>query len=157
MFNVVGLGGSLIAFWLLMSGHYGLLLLTLGAASILLVLYITRRMDQIDNDTFSFNFRSGIFRYWVWLGKEIFKANLDVAKVVLSPKMPLSPRLIRIKATQKTDLGIVIFANSITLTPGTVSIDLEGNEIIVHALTQNLAEDLQKGVMDNRVTALEEV
>ncbi len=157
MFNVVGLGGSLIAFWLLMSGHYGLLLLTLGGASILLVLYITHRMDQIDNDTFPFNFKPGIFKYWAWLGKEIFKANLDVAKVVLSPKMALSPSLIRIKASQKTDLGVVIFANSITLTPGTVSIDLEGNEIIVHALTRNLAEDLQKGIMDKRVTALEEV
>ena len=70
--------------------------------------------------------------------------------------MPISPRMVRVKATQKTDLGLVIFANSITLTPGTVTVDIEGDEMIVHALSQDLADGVLNGDMDSRVTALEE-
>ena len=156
MVHIVGLGGSLLGFWLVMSGYFTPLLLTLGAASVLLVLYIAQRMDVCDHETFPLHLKQRIFGYWGWLAKEIFKANIDVARIVLSPRMALSPRVVRVKATQKSDLGMVIFANSITLTPGTVSVDIEGGEIIVHALTQDLADGVLNGEMDRRVTALEE-
>ena len=156
MVHVVGLGASLMAFWLLMSGHFGPLLISLGIVSVLLVLYIAHRMDLFDRDTFPFHLKERIFIYWGWLAKEIFKANIDVAKIVLAPSMPISPRVVRVKATQKTDLGLVIFANSITLTPGTVTIDIEGDEMVVHALSQELADGVLNGDMDGRVTALEE-
>ena len=156
MVHVVGLGASLMAFWLLMSGIYTPLLIALGIASILLVLYIAHRMDLYDHETFPFHLKGRVFGYWGWLAKEIFKANIDVAKIVLAPKMPISPRVVRVKATQKSDLGLVIFANSITLTPGTVTIDIEGDEMIVHALSQDLADGVLNGDMDGRVTALEE-
>ena len=156
MLHVVGLGASLMAFWLVMSGFFTPLLLSLGAASVLLVLYIAHRMELYDRETFPFHLKGHVFKYWGWLAKEIFKANIDVAKIVLAPKMPISPRVVRVKATQKTDLGLVIFANSITLTPGTVTIDIEGDEMIVHALSQELADGVLNGDMDGRVTALEE-
>jgi multicomponent Na+:H+ antiporter subunit E len=156
MLHVVGLGASLMAFWLVMSGFFTPLLLSLGAASVLLVLYIAHRMELYDRETFPFHLKGHVFKYWGWLAKEIFKANIDVAKIVLAPKMPISPRVVRVKATQKTDLGLVIFANSITLTPGTVTIDIEGDEMIVHALSQELADGVLNGDMDGRVTAFEE-
>jgi multicomponent Na+:H+ antiporter subunit E len=156
MVHVVGLGASLLAFWLLMSGIYTPLIISLGIASILLVLYIAHRMDLYDHETFPYHLKGRVFGYWSWLAKEIFKANIDVAKIVMSPKMPISPRMVRVKATQKTDLGLVIFANSITLTPGTVTVDIEGDEMIVHALSQELADGVLNGDMDARVTALEE-
>ncbi len=156
MVHILGLGGSLIAFWLVMSGIYTPLLLTLGGASVVLVLYIAHRMDLYDHETFPIHLKQRIFIYWGWLAKEIFRANIDVAKIILSPRMNLSPRMIWVKTTQKSDLGIVIFANSITLTPGTVSVDIEGDEILVHALTQDLADGVLTGDMDGRVTALEE-
>ena len=156
MVHVVGLGASLMAFWLLMSGIFTPLLIALGIASILLVLYIAHRMDLYDHETFPFHLKGRIFGYWGWLAKEIFKANIDVAKIVLAWDMPISPRVVRVKATQKSDLGLVIFANSITLTPGTVTIDIEGDEMIVHALSQDLADGVLNGDMDGRVTALEE-
>jgi multicomponent Na+:H+ antiporter subunit E len=156
MVHVVGLGTSLMAFWLVMSGIFTPLLISLGVASILLVLYIAHRMDLYDHETFPFHLKGRIFGYWGWLAKEIFKANIDVAKIVLAPSMPISPRVVRVKATQKSDLGLVIFANSITLTPGTVTIDIEGDEMIVHALSQDLADGVLNGDMDRRVTALEE-
>ena len=90
MVHIVGLGGSLLGFWLVMSGYFTPLLLTLGAASVLLVLYIAQRMDVCDHETFPLHLKQRIFGYWGWLAKEIFKANIDVARIVLSPRMALS-------------------------------------------------------------------
>ena len=155
MFNIIGLGISLTCFWLSMSGHYTTFVLSLGAASVLFVVYLTRRMDFFDQDTFQFSIKWKHLGYWIWLGKEIFHANIAVAKVILSPKLNISPRMIEFKSSQKTELGLVIFANSITLTPGTVSVDIEDDKIIVHALNAELAESVLNGEMDAKVTALE--
>ena len=95
-----------------------------------------------------------ILRYWGWLLIEIFKANIDVAKLILAPRLALSPRMIRVKATQSTDMGVVIYANSITLTPGTVTVDIDGDELVVHAITREFADGLTGGDMGDRVTAL---
>ena len=157
MLYIIGLTFSLSAFWLLMSGHYTPLILFLGAISVGFVLYLTKRMDALDEDTFEFKLKRLHFSYWSWLAKEIFKANLDVAKVILAPNMKLSPRMLRVPTSQSSELGTVIYANSITLTPGTVSVDIEGDEIIVHALTQELMDGLTEGDMDKRVNYLEEL
>jgi multicomponent Na+:H+ antiporter subunit E len=93
--------------------------------------------------------------YWVWLLIEIIKANIDVARRIIDPKMPIEPHLFEIPMTQKTDLGRVIFANSITLTPGTVSLDIGNDTILVHALTQAGEDGLATGEMDAKVTELE--
>ena len=155
MLYIIGLTLSLTAFWLLMSGIYTPLILFLGAISVIFVLYLTRRMDALDEDVLEFKLKRKHFSYWSWLAKEIFKANIDVAKVILSPKMNLSPRLVRVPLSQSNELATVIYANSITLTPGTVSVDIEGDEIIVHALTQELMDGLTEGDMDQRVNYLE--
>lgn len=95
--------------------------------------------------------------YIPWLIWAIIKANIDVAKRILNPRLPIAPRIVRVTGTQKTDLCRVIFANSITLTPGTVSLDLDEEDIVVHALTKEAADDVQSGDMDRRVTtALEQ-
>lgn len=93
--------------------------------------------------------------YWFWLSKEVIKWNLDVAWRILQPTMPIQPRLIKVRTSQRTELGQVIYANSITLTPGTVSIDLQGYEIEVHSLATVAAEDLLTGDMDRRISAIE--
>ena len=155
MLYIIGLTLTLTAFWLLMSGIYTPLILFLGFVSVVFVLYLTRRMDALDEDVFEFKLKRKHFSYWSWLAKEIFKANIDVTKVILSPKMNLSPRLVRVPLSQSNELASVIYANSITLTPGTVSVDIEGDEIIVHALTQELMDGLTEGDMDQRVNDLE--
>ena len=83
------------------------------------------------------------------------KSNLAVARLILTPTLSISPTVIRVTATQQTDLGRVVYANSITLTPGTVSMSLDDDQITVHALTREMAENLQTGEMDHRVTRLE--
>jgi multicomponent Na+:H+ antiporter subunit E len=145
----------LYAVWLLWSGHYNALLMTLGLLSCGFVVWISHRMRVLDAEGQPNHLLPRAVLYVPWLIKEIVLANLDVAKRVLSPSMPISPTLTRVKVTQKTDLGRVIYANSITLTPGTISLLLEGDTITVHALSAGGAEDLAGGEMDRRVTALE--
>ena len=145
----------LAAFWWLWSGHTEPVVLTLGLASCALVTWLARRMDAIDGGEPPYSFGVRPVGYLVYLLFEVVKSNLHVARVILDPRLPVSPRLVRVEATQKTDLGRVVFANSITLTPGTLTLDLRDGEVLVHALTQEAAEGLLDGTMDERVSSLE--
>ena len=93
--------------------------------------------------------------YIPWIAWEIVKSNIDVARRIWQPEMPISPTIVTVKATQETALGLVIHANSITMTPGTLSIDVEPGEIEVHALSAESVADLHAGEMDRRVSRLE--
>lgn len=158
MRHILSLGVSLAAFWMLLSGSISLdnrLVLSLGIASVILSIYLAIRMDRLDGFPVSVRLGPKLVQYWLWLAKEIGKANIDVAKIVLSPSMKISPRMVRVKASQKTDVGIATFANSITLTPGTVSVDIAEDEILVHAITEDMAQGLLESDMDERVTAVE--
>ena len=93
--------------------------------------------------------------YAIWLAKEIVESNIEVTRVILSRKLAIRPRMIRVKASQQSEIGRVILANSITLTPGTVSVDMQGERIWVHALSFEGAEEDLSGDMDRRVCALE--
>lgn len=155
MKHTISLFLTLVAFWLLNSGHYSLLISSLGFASIALVLVITHKMDVVDNESQPVYLSTKIFGYYMWLIKEIIKANITVVKHIWLGVNSISPTLKTIKISQKTDMGKVIYANSITLTPGTVAIDLVDNEITVHALVYKDIEALETGEMDRRVTLLE--
>ena len=155
MLHAVILGVSLSTFWLLLSGYFtSILLLSLGAVSVAVTVYLTLRMDRHDGERVALRIDLAIVRYWIWLLLEIVKSNVDVAKIILSPKMSLSARMVRVKATQTSDVGLVIYANSITLTPGTVTVDIRGDEFLVHAITQEAADGVTNGDMGDRVTAL---
>ncbi len=155
MLHALSLGLVLAIVWLLLSGFFVPLLLSLGLASIILVLLIARRMDVIDHEGQPLHLSWRITFYWVWLLKEILVSAIHVSGVILKRKMPIKPAMLHIKPTQRTEMGDVIFANSITLTPGTVTVALENGEFIVHALTQETADGLLTGEMDARVTAIE--
>jgi multicomponent Na+:H+ antiporter subunit E len=143
--------------WLLWSGHLEPLLLGYGAASCALVLWLALRMRLIDRESVPHHLLGGMLLYIPWLLLQIAKANLHVARVILTPSLPIRPRVIRVRATQQSELGNTIFANSITLTPGTVALDVRGGSILVHALTDQAAAGLTDGVMDSRVSRVEGV
>ena len=155
MKHTVSLFITLSAFWLLNSGHYSLLILFLGFVSITLVLVIANKMDVVDQESQPMHLKRNIFGYFGWLIKEIVQANITVVKHIWLSGESISPTLKKIKISQQTDMGKVIYANSITLTPGTVAIDLVDDEIIVHALLLKDVESLETGEMDRRVTMLE--
>ena len=157
LLHSISLGLVLFGVWLLLSGFFdSLLLLGLGVLSCVIVVLIANRMDVIDHEGVPIHLGWRILTYWLWFTVEIVKANLDVARRILDPKLPIYPVLVRVKASQASELGQVIYANSITLTPGTVSILVEDGEILVHAIAKELAEDLESGEMDRRVTAVSE-
>ncbi|KGJ98736.1 Na+/H+ antiporter subunit E [Thalassotalea sp. ND16A] len=153
--HTISLFLTLAAFWLLNSGHYSTLMLLLGAASITLVLIISHQMDVVDQESQPLYLTPNILAYYLWLVKEIIKANITVVKHIWLGNESISPTLKTIKISQKTDMGKVIYANSISLTPGTVTIDLVDDEIIVHALLYKDIESLTAGEMDRRVSVLE--
>ena len=141
--------------WLLLSGIYTGLLLGLGVLSCLVVVAVCRRMRIIDPEGHPNHLIPGLLRYMPWLLWAIVKANIDVARRIVHPRLPMSPRVIQVETSQKTHLGQVIYANSITLTPGTVAVETDEGTIDVHALTREAAEDVRSGTMDSRVTDME--
>lgn len=155
MLHSISLGLLLFGVWLLLSGFFEPLLLGLGVVSCLVVVLIAHRMDVIDREGHPIHLGWRIVLYWFWLALEIVKSNIDVARRILDPKLPIHPVLIRLQASQKSELGLVIYANSITLTPGTVSVQVEAGEILVHAIAEEPAEALRQGDMDRRVSAVE--
>lgn len=156
MLRAFGLGAVLMAFWLLLSGHYTPLLLSLGVASCALVVYISLRMAVVDAEGVPLQVTGRFLLYLPWLLKEIFVANVEVAKVILHPKLPISPRMVLFHGSQQTDLGRAIFANSITLTPGTITTGCEGQEFQVHALRAADLETDEEQQMDARCTRVEQ-
>ena len=154
--HAISLGMFLAVIWLLLSGHYTLLLISFGLLSVALVVLLALRMDVVDHEGHPLHLNSkALVIYWCWLLKEIFVSNIYVCRLILSPSMPISPTVIALRSSQSSDLARVIFANSITLTPGTVTIDVDGDITEVHAITEDAAKSLLQGSMDGKVTALE--
>ena len=143
----------LFGFWLLMSGYYTPLILSLGVISCILCVYLTIKGKFLDNETIPIYFFPRLFQYTVWLIKEIFISNIVTAKVILFKTE--DPELFSVKASQKTNEGKVTYANSITLTPGTVTTQIKNDTFEVHALTKEFGDDVRSSVMDKMVTWLE--
>ena len=144
-----------IGLWVALSGHFDPFLLSLGLISTVTVTLVSHRMGVIDAEGQPLRLVPGLLRYVPWLAKEIVRACIDVAWRIARPSLPIQPTIIRVPANQQTVPGRVSFANSITLTPGTISLDVLVNEIEVHALTAESAADLQSGEMANRVRQME--
>lgn len=128
-----------------------MLLIALGIASTLVTVYLSHRMNIIDHESYPFHLVARLLRYYVYLGKEIVLANWDVIKRILKPGKSISPTVVTLPANQPSDLGKVIYANSITLTPGTVTLELTNNEVKVHALSKEGADELKTGTMCKQI------
>lgn len=147
---------TLFIFWLLLSGIYSSFLVSAGFGSALAIALLARRMKLLDREGFPAHLLGKVlFSYWPWLLKEIMKSAWAVTKCILSPRLPISPTLVEFAPTQKTDLGLVIHANSITLTPGTIAVEVEPSRFLVHALTREGAASLAGSEMDRRCADLE--
>lgn len=146
----------LMALWLLMSGVYKSLVIGFGLGSVFLIMIILWRMDKVDGDHVQIRLNPLRFLgYIIWLFGEIAKSNWAVTRTILSPVMPIRQKMLVVPQSQKTDLAQVIFANSITLTPGTISVETEDGGLLVHALSYCPDDDASLADMDRRVTAVE--
>jgi multicomponent Na+:H+ antiporter subunit E len=147
---------ALCVFWVLLSGQFSVFHLLAGLGSTIAVVWYTeRRLRALDHEGHPFHLTVRAMTYWPWLAWEIAKAAWDVSKIILTPAPPISPVLQRVPVSQAGDIGKVIYANSITLTPGTISVELDEDGILVHALTTAGMEGVLSGDMDRRCAALE--
>jgi multicomponent Na+:H+ antiporter subunit E len=152
----LGLGAGLFTLWIMLSGHFSGLLLLLGLVSCGFVTWLSARMRLVSGEDAHFPHLWRTLLYAAWLAREIFISNLKVARIILDPKLPIRPVLFFAPARQKTDLGRVMFANSITLTPGTISVEIAGSgeQILVHALHEDMSWGPDSCDMDARIGAL---
>lgn len=149
-------GIILFGLWVLMSGIFSPLLLSFGLASVAVVLLVAHRMDSVDGDRVDIRLRPFQFlKYILWLLVEIARANWAVTRVILARNMPIRQNLFEVPNSQKTDLGQVIFANSITLTPGTITVETEPGRFLVHAVAYSPDDDAALADMDRRVSRTE--
>lgn len=147
---------SLLVLWLLMSGIYKPLIIGFGVAAAIIAVYVGKRMDKTDGDPLVLILSPiRAIKYLVWLFGEIAKSNIAVTRAIISQDMGLRQNLFRTTSTQKSDLGQVIFANSITLTPGTITVETEGDQFWVHALCYSEDDPDALDDMDRRVSAIE--
>jgi len=142
------------ATWLLWSGLYQPLLLGLGALSCLLVVVVAWRTGFFESEFYAFHFGPRLPKFWLWLLKEIAKANVTVARIVLDPRLPIAPTVVTVDANELPPVVQVTFANSITLTPGTLTLDINRGRIEVHCLTAASAAELERGEMQRRAREL---
>lgn len=150
--NFVGTALILFAFWVLLSGKFDPFHLTLGAICSTIagylfhdLLFVNVRVGDIRTVAWRF------VKYIPWLLEQIVLANIHVASLVLRPKMPISPQIMTFKTKLETDISSVTLANSITLTPGTITVDIREGVFYVHALSRKVADDLNAGEMEDRV------
>jgi multicomponent Na+:H+ antiporter subunit E len=161
MRSILGLLILLIAVWAVLSWHYSTepLIFVFAVLSLLAVVWLTRRMDRVaGGGSLPASFAGMLLRlprYTLFVARWLVDANIRVTRLLLDPRIRLKPRVLRIKASQKTELGRVILANSITLTPGTVTLDVDGDELLVFALGPVSASGVLNGEMDREVSRLE--
>lgn len=146
----------LAAFWFALSGHTEPLIIGFAVVSITIVMVVASRMRVVDSEGFPYQITFRAISYMVWLGIQILLSSLAVAKLIVKPKLEISPRMIELPTVQGTDLGRCIYANSITATPGTICVNVWTERVVVHALTAAAAEDLSTGEMDRRVKVVAE-
>jgi multicomponent Na+:H+ antiporter subunit E len=154
-FRLVSLTVALFVFWLLLSGHYTPKLVVIGAVSSVLCTLLARRMGLTDPEGHPVHLMGRFVTFGPWILWEIVKSGWAVTKIILAPRLAISPTMTRVVATQRTTPGVVTYANSITLTPGTVTTRVRGNVLTVFALTRDGADDLEAGGMDARITRFE--
>ncbi len=154
--RLVGTALLMAALWLLMSGIYKPLVIGLGAISVATAVYVARRTDAIDGMRVDIELKPfATLRYFAWLLVEIAKANWAVTKIIASPSMPMRQHLFCVPYSQRTDLAQVMFANSITLTPGTITVEIEDDEFYVHALDYDDSVPGALAEMDRQVSTTE--
>jgi len=150
-----------LGFWLVFSGQLDALHLGAGVLSAALVAVLARDLAGIGTrlDTrgrripvFTFSVHWGRFAvYLIWLLGQVIVANLQVAFIVLHPRLPISPTVVRFRTRLPGDLGRTTLGNSITLTPGTITLDVEGDRLVIHALTRASAQQVLTRAMERRV------
>jgi multicomponent Na+:H+ antiporter subunit E len=148
---------TLFGYWLLLSGHYTPWLVISGAVLSVLVVAFCLFKGITDEEGFPIEKLPRALIYWPWLGWQIVLSALQVTRLILHPRLPISPTMVKVDALQNSAVGLTTYANSITLTPGTISVEISerGKTIWVHALTRENAQGFADDQMNRRVARMD--
>lgn len=146
----------LSVFWLLLSGFIEPLLLSFGVISVVVVLFVLKRMDDVETESAPIGTSLRLIRYLPWLIGQIISSSIHVTKLIWGSPDKLSPAIAKISSKEIPLSSRVLYANSITLTPGTLTVDIEDkdDEVIVHALHKSSIDDLKEGEMERKITGI---
>lgn len=145
----------LFVFWLALSGHYTVFLVVSGAICSVLIVMFSQRKQTLDEEAVPLEAVRGALVYWPWLWLEILKSSWTVARLIVSPGLKISPTMTEVDSVLRTPVALATYANSITLTPGTVTCNLQGHRLTVYALTREGAQDVETGAMDEHARVME--
>ena len=150
--NVIVQAVFLMATWLILSGHYDFLHILYGVISVGLVVALNLKLRQVplvENEPAGMaSIRiPRLLGYLPWLLLQIIQSGIYVVGIILNPRMPIQPEILRFRSRQPGVMAKVILGNSITLTPGTLTLDIRGDDFTVHALTKDTARGLYEGSM----------
>lgn len=152
--HAVLLFAVLLGVWQVFSGINTPQFQLFGMVSAGLATLLALRMRVVDHEGHPFHLALSAPLYWLWLLKEMVESGLGVTRIVWLPEQGITPNFAWLPVMQDCDLGRTIYANSITLTPGTVCVDINGKQVFVHALEQSSIDALEKGAMGRRVARL---
>jgi len=144
----------LFAFWVLLSGHLSPLLLGFGVLSVSLVMWLVARIDSVDREPVVLYPSLGLIGYCAWLMWCVVRSNIDLARRIWDPALPIYPSWIRLDIEVSTPLEKTLYANSITLTPGTLTTDVRDDHFMVHTLSRTSVDELRDGEMERRIRRL---
>jgi len=140
--------------WLLLSGHYTALILSFGAVSSLIVIWFMWRMARVDEKLDILPIRPRVLYYLLWLMWQVVLSNIDLVRRIWDPTLPIRPTWQRLDIKVTSSLAKTLYANSITLTPGTLTTDVREDHFMVHSLSPDGIEDLRKGGMEEQIQRL---
>jgi multicomponent Na+:H+ antiporter subunit E len=148
---------SLMAFYVVLSGQiHSVFLMVAGVICCAAVTLLSKRLGLIDDEGVPFRWWWATLRYLPWLMWQIVLSNIDVFKTVWTPsRTPIEPQMVVVPHELRTTYGLSTYMNSITLTPGTVTIEATDDQLLVHALSGSFADDLRAGEMHRRCLELE--
>ena len=140
--------------WLLLSGHYTALILSLGGLSVLIVMWFIRRMDRVDGELGVLPMRPRLLYYLLWLMWQVVLSNIDLVRRIWDPTLPIRPTWQRLDIKVTSVPAKTLYANSITLTPGTLTTDVREDHFLVHSLSPDGIDELRKGGMEKQIQRL---
>lgn len=156
--NILIMFFLLLFFWSIIDGKITVESVLLGSSASLLILYLNKDILFTSRDGGPVTLRF-LWHYITLIGVlivEIVKSNIAVAKIVLDPKLPIEPSFVRVPVKFRKDFNKVLYGNVVTLTPGTLTVDIVGDEYVIHALTREAADGLTGSELEEHVLRLEE-
>ncbi len=158
MIRLILISLTLYAYWLLLSGHYDAWFVVSGAVLTVTTVAFCLFKGITDEEGFPVEKLPRGMVYWAWLGWQMVLSAINVSRIILDPKLPISPTMVRVAAKERTAVGLTTYANSITLTPGTISVEVSerGMAVWVHCITRENAEGLGEDEMNSRVAWMDE-